>query len=217
MRMWCSVLIMTVMISVAIASADILTIEPNGTGYRTLEDGRGVIIKDLSGMGGQLSIGLADLPPGAKKKEKFEMVDGTLQLQVISGLSDYRACVMRKASRRLLDAAGILPGSWILMKPREDGGEMVWRPLTDYSANRSGQWVLYRERIAPSRERIRMGTARGRIGSYGYYTTADTVYVWGVVHGLSDWGIGGMVPEPAGLLLVAGGAGLLCLQRRRSR
>jgi hypothetical protein len=218
MRVWFG-LAVAAMLTVAAdtASGEILNVEPNGTGSLMLEEGRGVIIHDLSGAGGSLNVDwLIAGPPDKKKKQGFEMLDSTLRLEVVSGLSDYRACVMRKGRKREIDALRINRSTAVLMKRRLVGSEMVFRPLTDLRAAPGREWTLYRETAAPTREKVRLGADRGRLGSYGYLTSGGNVVVWGTWDILSDWGIGGMVPEPTTAVLVCcGGAGLLLLRRTR--
>ncbi|HOQ05054.1 MAG TPA: hypothetical protein PKY88_07575 [Anaerohalosphaeraceae bacterium] len=151
-----------------------------------------------------VTAGAAPVEPG------FQLIDETLALRLsvqneMTGERLRELPARAKARIRLgydrsrIRAKGLRPQNLTLMRlVRKDQARRMWR-----SCGR----VLSRKAITAIR---RMGSPVFELGYYG--NDAANEYVWAVMDVPGTYALG--IPEPASLLLAAGGAGLLAIRRR---
>ena len=141
------------------------------------------------------------VPPG------FLLFDGSLKVTAnIQGdqfLARVRRDVRMSRIREIRARHGIRTLRLDSMQlARRETGSRVWKRFSELRGLRAKRYAD-----------VRPDFSRIRAGDYGYYldSNEDTVFVWGAVEGtLSSWGIGG-VPEPASIVCMVSGVGLLLL------
>ncbi|MGC8862561.1 MAG: hypothetical protein ACP5R5_07270 [Armatimonadota bacterium] len=147
--------------------------------------------------------------------EGYGYLDRSLRVR-ISGIraGEHRTMVRIPYRVEALRAKGIRVGTQRLMR-RSNG---VWRPAQMCIRDARARKIRYANSPAPSRELIRVGREKGRVGGYGYLDSATAGrYVWAVMDVDGEYAVGGLIPEPAAATVLAAGLAGLGLLRRRSR
>lgn len=140
----------------------------------------------------------ADAPRG------FELLDGTLEISTNNientGIRKMQVRI-RYDSARLRDLGGRVANPPTLFRLKRVGRVKRWRPIREII------------RLRGLRARRKTGPATFELGHYGTDWTNE--YVWAVVDVPGTFAIG--IPEPASLLCMASGIGVLLLRRRKRR
>ena len=166
----------------------------------------GISLTNLSGNTGFVQIEALQGPPRGPNdgiQDGFELLDGTLRITSNIPDGEKRVRIRIGYSEQRLGRAGLRAGSQRLFRRvRTTGGRAIWERAVRAIRGRATGRRFIRSAPVPS------------LGNWGF--DASDSFVWGFLDVTSDYAVGARkLVEPASLLLVGSGLGLLLWSGRR--